>query len=90
MIDIKRIVEDTQEVKNALLKRIPAKDMELDKIVELEQSRKKLQNEYDKARAEQNEFNSKMAKLDKGSEEFKELINQLKENSESVKKIENE
>jgi seryl-tRNA synthetase len=90
MIDIKRIVEDTQEVKNALLKRIPAKDMELDKIVELEQSRKKLQNEYDKARAEQNEFNSKMAKLDKGSEEFKELINQLKEKSESVKKIENE
>ena len=90
MIDIKRIVEDTQEIKKALLKRIPVKNIQLDEIVELENKRKELQNKYDQERAEQNEYNSKMAKLDKGSEGFKELIEKLKEKSENVKKIENE
>lgn len=90
MIDIKRILEDTKEVKKALLKRVPQSELHLDEIVELEKERKKLQAEYDEKRAEQNEYNDQMAKMDKGSEAFKNLIKELKEKSDEIKKVENE
>jgi seryl-tRNA synthetase len=88
MIDIKRIVENTKEVKKALLKRIPSEDLDLETIIELENRRKELQTKYDSKRAEQNEYNEKMAKIDKKSDEFKKLIEQLKKKSEEVKEIE--
>jgi seryl-tRNA synthetase len=90
MIDIKRIVENTQAVKQALLKRISEDEMHLEEVVVLENKRKELQNEYDRARAEQNEYNNQMAKLDKKSEEFQSLISELKEKSEKVKELESE
>lgn len=89
MIDIKRIVENTKEVKKALLKRMSSEDLDLERIIELENQRKELQTKYDSKRTEQNEYNEKMAKIDKKSDEFKKLIEQLKKKSQEVKEIEN-
>ena len=90
MIDINRIVNDTQKVKEGLLKRISEDDLDLEKIIEVYKERKELQTEYDQRRAEQNKYNEKMAQIEKGSDEFKNLISELKEKSNQVKDIENQ
>ncbi|MDD3474984.1 MAG: hypothetical protein PHP08_03770, partial [Candidatus Dojkabacteria bacterium] len=89
MIDINRIVKDTQKVKEGLLKRISEEDLDLDKIIEVYKERRNLQTEYDQQRSEQNKYNEKMAQIEKNSEEFKNLISELKEKSNQVKDIEN-
>ena len=89
MLDINRIVNDTQKVKEALLKRVSEVDLDLEKIVNVYKERKQLQTEYDQQRAEQNKYNEKMSQIEKGSEEFKNLILELKEKSNQVKEVEN-
>lgn len=88
MLDIKRIVEHKEEVQRGLLKRMNPEDINLDEIVSLYEERKKLQTEFDSARAEQNSFNEKMSKIDKKGDEFKKLLEELKKKSEEVKGIE--
>jgi seryl-tRNA synthetase len=90
MLDIKMIVEDRQAVEKGLSKRIESSKLSemLDKIIGLYEERKGLRVEYERKRAEQNSFNEKMAKVEKGSEEFKKLIGDLKEMSAVVKGIE--
>ncbi|HVX92690.1 MAG TPA: serine--tRNA ligase [Candidatus Dojkabacteria bacterium] len=90
MIDIKRIVEDKEKVKEALLKRVDPKDLNLDEIIDTYNEKKIKQVEFEKLRTQQNGFNDKMSKTEKGSDEFKKLIAQLKELSEKVKKAEEE
>ena len=74
MIDIKRIVESKDEVEKALSKRMSVEDMHLDEIIDLYNKRKKILTEYESKRAQQNSFNTKMAGIEKGSEEFKSLF----------------
>jgi len=88
MIDIKRILEDKEATKQALLKRLSEKEFDLDKIVELYQRKKELQHQFDTKRSQQNKYNDKMATIDKGSQEFKGLLEELKKESEETKKIE--
>ena len=88
MIDIKRIVESKDEVEKALSKRMSVEDMHLDEIVDLYNKRKKILTEYESKRAQQNSFNTKMAGIEKGSEEFKKLVSDLKLLSENVKELE--
>lgn len=88
MLDIKRIVENPEEVQKGLLKRISIKDFDLMELVFLHELKKKLQQEYDSKRAEQKSFNEKMAKEDKKSEAFKELVKELKEKAEEIKVVE--
>jgi seryl-tRNA synthetase len=88
MIDIKRIVENTEDVRKALLKRVDEKDLNLKEVIQVYEQKNQLQTEYDRKRSEQNEYNQKMAQLEKGSDEFKELIIELKEKSNEIKEIE--
>jgi seryl-tRNA synthetase len=88
MIDIKRIVENKQEVEKALLKRLSAEEFDLDLIVKIYEERRNLQQQYDLKRSEQNQFNDKMASLEKGGEEFKTLLSELKQKAAEVKEIE--
>ena len=88
MIDIKRIVESTKEVENALSKRMKVEEMHLDEIVTLYSQKKEVLKEYESKRAQQNSFNDQMAKADKGSDEFNRLITDLKQLSASVKELE--
>lgn len=90
MINIKRIVEDKDAVREGLLKRLPEGEFNLDNIIELYEKKKSLQLAFDKKRAEQNEYNDKMASADKSSEEFKNLLSELKGISNEVKDLESE
>jgi seryl-tRNA synthetase len=88
MIDVKRIIEDRDNVEKGLLKRLSFEEFNLDEIVQLYEEKKNLQLEYDTKRAKQKEFNDQMASMEKGSDEFKKLVNDLKERSKEVKEVE--
>lgn len=88
MIDIKKILEEKEATKRALLKRLSEEEFDLDKIQELYKEKKRLQQLFDTKRGEQNKYNDKMASIDKGSQEFKDLLEELKKKSEEVKKVE--
>lgn len=90
MLDIKRIVQNKEEVKHALLKRMSEEDLDLDKIIELHEDKKKKQLEYETQRSKQKSFNDKMSTVEKGSDEFKKLVSDLKELSEKVKETQDE
>lgn len=88
MLDIKRIVENKDEVEKGLLKRMNKDDFDLTELIFFYELKKKLQTEYDTKRAEQKGFNEKMAKEDKKGDAFKDLVKELKEKSEEVKEVE--
>jgi len=88
MIDIKRIVENKEEVEKALSKRMSIEDIHLDEIIDLYNKRKEVLKEYESKRAQQNSFNTKMSQIEKGSEEFKKLVSDLKTLSQNVKELE--
>ncbi len=90
MIDIKRIIESTQEVKDGLSKRMSDVDAKLDSIISIYTQKREKQKEYEAFRSQQNSFNDTMAKLDKSSEEFKNTITNLKEVASKVKQIEDQ
>lgn len=90
MIDIKRIVEDKEGVKKALLKRMPEEELHLDEIVESYNEYKLKLADFESSRARQKSFNNIMSKTKKGSDEFKKSLEQLKNISEEVKKLDEE
>ena len=88
MIDIKRIVQDRDNVEKALLKRMDKSSLNLDEIISTYNLRKQAQCDFDLKRAEQNEYNAKMSSVDKNSDEFKNLLLELKKKSIEVKEAE--
>lgn len=90
MLDIKRIIDNREEVEAALLKRISKEKLDLDTIVDTYEKQKTLQQKYDELKAEQNSFNENVSKLEKGSPEFIEAIAKLKELSAEVKAADEE
>lgn len=88
MIDVKRIVQEKELVKQGLLKRMSEKEFNLDEIENLYNKKKELQREFETKRSEQNSFNEKMAKSEKGSSEFIEMVGNLKKLSVDVKELE--
>ncbi|NTV78831.1 MAG: hypothetical protein HGA25_06790, partial [Clostridiales bacterium] len=88
MIDIKKIVEETDVVKQGLLKRMDEDKLDLNGIIALYEKRKQIQTLYDTKRGEQNGFNEQMSKVEKGSDEFKKLVTDLKAKAEEVKALE--
>ncbi len=90
MLDPKYIVENKGLVKEGLLKRMKAEEFDLEEIVSLYESSKEKKREFEEARSKQKSFNDEMAKLEKGSDEFKDAVSKLKEISKDVKDLENE
>jgi len=88
MIDIKRIIEQREEVEKGLSKRMKKEDMHLDEIVNLYQQKREILKEYEAKRAQQKSFNGRMSKTEKSSEEFKTLVTDLKTLSSNVKGLE--
>jgi len=88
MIDIKRILDQKEKVEEGLLKRLSKEEFNLDEILEIYEKKKDLQLEFDTKRAQQNQFNDKMASTEKGSDEFKKLLTDLKEKAAEVKDLE--
>ena len=54
MLDIKRIRENTEEVKKALLKKMDAEDLDLETIIALDDKRKELTSELEEMLAYRN------------------------------------
>lgn len=90
MIDIKRIIENKDEVEKGLLKRLSSDSFNLNEILEIYEKKKDVQQDFDTKRAQQNEYNDRMAKADKGSDEFKQLLGELKEKANEIREIEGE
>ncbi|MDY0097124.1 MAG: hypothetical protein RBS01_02125, partial [Candidatus Dojkabacteria bacterium] len=90
MIDIKKIVEEREQVEKGLLKRMAKEDLHLDEIVRLYESKRELLKEFEAKRSQQNSFNDRMANTPKGSDEFNTLISELKVLSSKVKELESE
>lgn len=88
MIDIKRIVDEKELVKEALLKRMNPEELDLDSIVQIYNRRMDLLRKFEEKRSNQNSFNDKMASVPKGSQEFLDLIKNLKELASEVKDLE--
>lgn len=88
MLDIKRIINERDEVEEGLLKRMDPDDLDLDAIIAGYEKRLELQKKYDELKAQQNSANNEMAQLEKGSEEFKTKVSQLKDLSEKAKEVE--
>ena len=87
MLDAKLIVEKTDFVKEGLLKRMAPEDLNLEEIVSLYDEVKKKKKDFEDLRSKQKGFNDKMAKMKKGSDDFKGMIEELKQISQKVKKL---
>jgi len=87
MLDIKRIINDRDNVEKALLKRMKLENLNIDELIELQNKFQKIQGEFEKARADQNSYNAQMAKSEKGSEEFNEALAELKQKAIEVKEL---
>ncbi len=87
MLDAKLIVEKTDFVKEGLLKRMAPEDLNLEEIVSLYDEVKKKKKDFEDLRSKQKGFNDKMAKIEKGSDDFKGMIEELKQISQKVKKL---
>lgn len=90
MLDIKYIAEHPDEARKALLKRVDEKDLKLDVILEKYEWYKKKLVFFEEKRAQQKKKNDVIAKLDKKSEEFRTVINQMKTIADEVEQIEKE
>lgn len=88
MLDIKRIIEDRDTVEKALLKRMDREDLDLDTVIALYNKKKEAIRKFEEKRAQQNSFNTKMSQVEKGSDEFQNLLKELKELSVEVKNLE--
>ncbi len=88
MLDIRRIVEETEKVKNALLKRMKPEELDLETIIALDSSRREKQVKYDELRSKQKSFNDKMSQMDRKSDDFGKMISDLKEISAQTKQLE--
>lgn len=82
MLDIKKIREQTQEIETSLKKRLGDVDLGLDKIIELDDSRKELIGKLENLKAEKN-------KLSKTKPD-EETIKNIKENNVNIKNLEEE
>ncbi len=88
MIDLKRIVEQRDEIERGLLKRMNKEDMHLDEIIKLYEEKREVLKEYESKRAQQNSFNVKMASTLKNTVEFEYLLKDLKDLASVVKDLE--
>ncbi|HBM81675.1 MAG TPA: serine--tRNA ligase, partial [Clostridiaceae bacterium] len=86
MLDLKRIRTDLQGVKDAM--KIRGEDFDLsllDKVVELDEKRRKMITEAETLKSKRNSDSQKIAKLKKKGDSAEELLAELKQLSDKVK-----
>jgi seryl-tRNA synthetase len=90
MLDLRYVVDHLDEVRAALARRGPAAAASLDPIAKLSERRKAVIQRLESLRAQQNEANQAMAKLDKQSDEFRARRDALKAIAQESKPLEAE
>ena len=92
MLDINKIRDEKEAVKKALLKRAAEKDLNLDKVIELDNQRKKILQEAEELKAERNKYSKTkpsseiIKKMKETGEKIKELDEKIREIEEHLKK----
>ncbi|EOD00537.1 serine--tRNA ligase [Caldisalinibacter kiritimatiensis] len=85
MLDIKRIRNNPEEVKEALKKR--GAEQFIDKVLELDKKRRELLVEVEEMKAKQNSVSKEIPKLKKEGKDVSEVIKEMKELSNKIKSI---
>ena len=86
LLDIKRIRNNPEEVKEGLAKRHG--DFPIDKVLELDKERRSILTEMEQLKAKQNAVSKEIPKLKKEGKDVKEIIEEMKELSDKVKELE--
>ena len=86
MLDIRLIRENPEEVKVALLKRMDQVDFT--ELLDLDRQKKSLIRDMEELRAQRNKTSSKIAGMDKKSDEARKLMAEMKTVSAQVKELE--
>jgi len=89
MLDINKIRQDKEKVKQALLKRIGEKDFDLDQIIELDDKRRELIQKSDELKAERNKY-SKTKPSAEVIQKMKRVGDEIKKLDEEIKQVEEE
>ncbi len=86
MLDIRLIRENPEEVRNALLKRMDQVDFT--ELLDWDRQKKALIGDMEKLRAQRNKTSSKIAGMDKKSDEARKLMAEMKTVSARIKELE--
>jgi seryl-tRNA synthetase len=90
MLDPRWVTEHLDEVRQSLARRGPAAVASLDRLAELGRRRRQVITELERLRAQRNEANAVMAKLDKKSEAFARRREELRTLGERIKELDRE
>lgn len=85
MLDIRRIRANAEEVKEALKKRHG--DYPIDKVLELDEKRRKIIIEVEEKKAKQNQVSKEIPKLKKEGKDVSEVLEEMKGLSDEVKEL---
>ncbi len=89
MLDINKIRENKEEIKKSLLKRLNEDEFDLDKVISLDDKRKKLLTEVEELKKERNK-RSKVKPDEKDIQELKLIGDKVKKIDEEIKEIKKE
>lgn len=85
MLDIRKIRENAQEIKEKLALRNTSYDTEIDEIVKLDKERRKLSSTNDELKSEQNKVSKMIPSMKKNGEDTTEIFSKMKDISEKIK-----
>lgn len=88
MLDIRRIRKNPDEVKNALKKR--NEDFPIDKLLNLDEERRKLLVEVEEMKARQNRVSKEIPKLKKEGKDVSEVVAEMRQLSDKIKDLDQE
>lgn len=88
MLDIRRIRKNPEEVKKGLAKR--SEDYDIDKVLELDEKRRKLLFEVENMKAEQNKVSKQIPKMKKEGKDISSLVSDMRKLSEDIKTYDEE
>lgn len=88
MLDIRRIRENPQAVKDALAKR--HEEYPIDRVLELDEKRREIIKEVESMKAEQNKKSKQIPELKKTGQDTQEIFKDLKDLSNKVKELDEE
>ncbi|RQD72626.1 MAG: serine--tRNA ligase [Tindallia sp. MSAO_Bac2] len=86
MLDMKRLRTELDSIKAAMNRRGEA-DIDLDEVVALDEERRKLLQEVEQMKSEQNRVSKEIPKLKKAGEDTTEVMQQMKELSANIKDL---
>ena len=90
MLDIKRIRENKEEIKDLMRNRGESVDLtDFDKVVDLDEERRETLVEVEAAKAKKNQVSAMIPQRKKAGEDVTDVMNEMKELGETIKDLDN-